>query len=298
MLCPLTHPPRLPPKILAVSLTEIKPSQTLELHQPTGYHSTFVPGNPHNPITPAHMPKPRTAVILCAVLDVEIRHFAREMPHIIHIETLEQGLHNEPDKLRATLQDSITRIEQKTAVEAIALGYGLCSRGAEGIRSARCKLVIPRAHDCITLLLGDKQRYAQYVQANPGTYWYSPGWNKHHLPPGKQRYDQLYHQYCQKYGEDNAKFLMEQEQLWMKSYNRATFVDLGVGVTDADLQYTRQCADWLGWSYDRQHGDPALLAALLAGDWDPDRFVVLQPGQTIRITADDKIIEPTTNPQP
>ncbi|MCY2954949.1 MAG: DUF1638 domain-containing protein [Planctomycetota bacterium] len=278
--------------ILAIPAPKIKRTHGLELRPDSGYDSPPVPNDDHN--SEAGMPRDplRTAVITCAVLDIEIRQFARDLAHIIHIHTLEQGLHNEPDKLRQTLQEAITRAEQLPDIQAIVLGYGLCSRGTEGVRTTRAKLVIPRAHDCITLLLGSKERYAEYVKQNPGTYWYSPGWNLHHIPPGKDRYDKLYQQYCEKYGQDNAQFLMEQEQAWFKSYNRATYVDLGVGVTEADLQYTRQCADWLGWSCDHRHGDPALLMALLSGDWDNDRFVVLEPGQSIRMTADERVIEP------
>jgi len=36
--------------------------------------------------------------------------------------------------------------------------------------------VVPRAHDCITLLLGSKERYAKLFGERPGTYWYSAGW--------------------------------------------------------------------------------------------------------------------------
>jgi hypothetical protein len=219
-----------------------------------------------------------------------MRHYTRDLPHIVHIEYLEQGLHNEPPKLRTRLQEALDRVEAMPAVEAIVLGYGLCSRGTEGVTTRRCVLVIPRAHDCITILLGSKERYAEYVKQHPGTYWYSPGWNRHHIPPGKQRYDLLYRQYVEKYGEDNAQFLMEQEQTWFKTYDRATYVDLGVGVTKEDLKYTRECACWLGWSCDHQHGDPGLLEAMLSGNWDEDRFVVLKPGQSIRMTADEKVI--------
>jgi hypothetical protein len=234
-----------------------------------------------------------TAVITCAVLEAEIRHFARPMPHILHIEVLEQGLHNEPPKLRQRLQETIDRVETQTRAEAIVLGYGLCSRGIEGIATRRCRLAIARAHDCITHLLGDKDRYARYVAEHPGTYWYSVGWNRHHLPPGEQRYRTLYEQYLQKFGPDNAQYLMEAEQQWFNSYSRAAYVDLGVETTPQDVEYTQRCAAWLKWTYDYQRGDPALLIDLLAGNWDEARFVVLEPGQTVRMTADQRVIEPT-----
>jgi hypothetical protein len=253
--------------------------------------SHFVTSDPSNQDPLRQHRPPGMAVITCAVLEMEIGHFAAGMEHIVHIETLEQGLHNDPPRLRQELQQAIDRVERQTSAQAILLGYGLCSRGTEGVRAARCQLVIPRAHDCITLLLGCKQRYAEYVERCPGTYWYSPGWNKHHTPPGPERYEQLHRQYCEKYGEDNAQYLMETEQHWFSTYDRATYVDLGVGATIEDVEYTRQCAKWLGWEFDRQAGDPRLLTAMLQGYWDRQRFVVVPPGQTYRMTGDDRVLE-------
>jgi hypothetical protein len=240
----------------------------------------------------------RTVVVACAVLEDEIRHYAAGLPQVAHVDMLQQGLHNEPDKLRVEVQAAIDRAERDHDAQAVVLGYGLCSRGTEGITGRSALVVIPRAHDCITLLLGDKDRYATYVRDCPGTYWYSPGWNKAHTPPGKERYEKLLAQYVQKYGQEDAQFLMESEQQWFRSYTRATYVDLGVGVTPRDLQYTQSCAQWLGWQYDHQRGDPALLLELLRGPWSDERFVVLRPGQTIRMTADERVIEATVNGKP
>jgi hypothetical protein len=234
---------------------------------------------------------PQIAVITCAVLEDEIRALAASIPQVIRIDLLPQGLHNDPPELRNKLQEAVELVEQDARVDAIVLGYGLCSRGIEGVRTQRCKFVVARAHDCITLLLGCKDRYAKYVAENPGTYWYSPGWNRHHIPPGKERYEKLRAQYVEKYGEDNADFLMESEQHWFKTYNRATYVDLNVGPIEKDVEYTKQCANWLNWSFDHQRGDQGLLRDLLSGNWDDERFLVLQPNQTATMTADHRIIQ-------
>lgn len=241
---------------------------------------------------------PRIAVITCSVLEDEIAHLGGPMPHIVAVERLEQGLHNEPALLRVRLQEAVDRIERTTDAAAIVLGYGLCSRGIEGVTAARCRLIAARAHDCITLLLGSRDRYAEYVGANPGTYWYSPGWNRHHVPPGRDRYEQYYSQYAEKYGPDNAEYLMEAEQGWFSVYDRATYVHLTadgvpIGPVDSDKAFTRRCADWLGWEYDELVGDAALLRDLLAGDWDPERFCIVEPGRTFRMTTDGRVIEPS-----
>ncbi|MCC7406963.1 MAG: DUF1638 domain-containing protein [Phycisphaeraceae bacterium] len=239
-------------------------------------------------------PPPRIAVITCAVMENEIRHFAQQMGHIVHLEVMPQGLHNEPPKLRADLQTAVDRVERTTDAQAIVLGYGLCSRGVEGVAAKRCRLVMARAHDCITLLLGDHQRYADYVAKHPGAYWYSPGWNKHHVPPGPLRYKGLLEKYVQLYGQDNAEYLVQMEQQWMTKYDRAVWVDLGVGVDEKDVQYTRHCAQWLGWSFDAQKGDPQLLLDLLMGRWDAERFLVLEPGQACEAAPDATVVRAVT----
>lgn len=236
---------------------------------------------------------PPIAIILCAVMEDEIRILAQGMPHIVAIHPLEQGLHNTPQLLSQRLQEAVGHLESTTNAQAITLVYGLCSRGTENVTTRRAQLIVPRAHDCITLLLGSKERYAQYVQQNPGTYWYSPGWNRHHSPPGEERYQKYLAEYRKKFSEEDAQFLMETEQAWFSEYKLAAYVDLGLTPeTDvqADIAYTRKCADWLKWSFDRQRGDPQLLRDLLTGPWDDGRFLVLNPGEFLKMTADEKIM--------
>ena len=49
-------------------------------------------------------------------------------------------------------------MDARTDIEAIVLAYGLCGRGTAGLRPLRHKLVIPRAHDCITVFMGNCKR--------------------------------------------------------------------------------------------------------------------------------------------
>lgn len=235
---------------------------------------------------------PRVAVIACRVLEFEIEAMQRHCPNVRHVHWLEQGLHNDPEKLRVSLQQAVDQVERDVAdIDAIVLGYGACSRGIEGVTTQRCQLVVTRAHDCITLLLGSRHAYADYVAEHPGTYWYSPGWNKHHIPPGPERYEKRLAEYTAKYGVENALYLMETEQHWFHTYDRAAYVHLTVGVTDQDLQYTRNCASWLKWNYDELAGDPQLLTDLLAGRWDDDRFLVLEPGHTATLSNDANVLK-------
>jgi len=239
---------------------------------------------------------PNLAAIACAVLEDETRHFAASMPHVREVIILPQGLHSEPANLQRELQAAIDRAEALPDVEGIALVYGLCSRGVENLRHARCPLVMARAHDCVTLYLGSKERYADYVREFPGTYWYTPGWIKTSTSPGPDRTERRLREYSAKFDPEDVEYLMEMERSWVANYSRATYVGLGVGETEKDVAYTRHCADCLGWSFDQLSGDSSLLRDLLAGHWDGRRFLVVPPRHLIRLTADDNVVEAVAPP--
>ncbi len=234
---------------------------------------------------------PRLAVVVCAVVEPEVRALAAGAEDRVQIEVLEQGLHNEPERLRGELQALIGRLEAETDCEAIALAYGLCSRGTEGLHTSRVPLVVPRAHDCITLLLGSRERYAAAAADHPGTYWYSHGWIAHTSMPSRERYEECLAHYTEAYGADNAAYLMETLESWMSDYDRAVYVRTGVGDATADEAYTRACAAWLGWNCEVLDGDPGLLGRMLNGDWDERDFAVVPPGHTIRMKADASVMD-------
>lgn len=227
-------------------------------------------------------------IIACQVLWHELNHFSSKSGNRFTFQYLEQGLHNTPEILREKLQDAIDSAEDGPS--AILIGYGLCSNGIEGITARNTKLVVARGHDCITYLLGSKERYRRYFDANPGTYWYSPGWIDTGSQPGKERYERLLKTYAEEYGEENAEYLMEMEQGWFREYSNAAYVDLGVGDSEKYREYTRNCARWLNWKCDELNGDPKLIRDFLEGNWDPDRFLIVEPGQTITASHDDLIV--------
>ena len=231
----------------------------------------------------------RYKIIACHVLWRELCYYASQSRNVFDFHFLEQGLHCTPDILRKELQEAIDGVVGEYS--AILIGYGLCSNGIEGIVARNTRLVVVRGHDCITHLLGSKERYRQYFDEHPGTYWYTPGWIDTASQPGKERYEQTYQSYVEKYGEDNAQYLMEMEQGWFKEYSNAAYTDLCFGENDHYKDYTRQCAKWLNWKYDELQGDPKLLKRFVDSDWNPDDFLIVEPGQRIVASYDEGIIK-------
>ncbi len=231
----------------------------------------------------------RLKFIICKVLQKEAYFCAARSKNVIDIVMMPQGLHNEPDKLRQEVAAELknTTDIQDSPYDAILLGYGLCSNGTLGL-SADIPIIIPRAHDCVTLLLGSKERYREYFDTHRGVYWYSSGWIENGRQPSKKKFEDTLAEYKQKYGDDNAEYLMEMEQGWMTEYSWATYIDWDLPGSNDEKRFTKECADYMKWDYDELKGDSALMQRFVDGKWNDKDFLRIEPGQ--------KIAEDLTNP--
>lgn len=222
----------------------------------------------------------RYACIFCEVLFREFCLAAADSDAVIDFIQLPQGLHSVPAELRQRVQAEIDALEPGK-YDAILLGYALCSNGVVGLTSQHTPLVIPRGHDCVTLLLGSKDVYREYFDSHHGIYWYSSGWIERTLQPGRERREITLAHYIEKYGEENAEYLMEMEQSWFKEYQWATYIDWGLPTAERDRAFTRECAEYLGWHYDEIRGDRKLIFDFFRGQWDPELFLLVPPGECI-----------------
>ena len=230
------------------------------------------------------------SVIACEVLEPEVRYFLRDNPRVRELFIMPLALHEDPARMQQELQRAVQRAEANPAVEAIVLVYGLCGRGVENLRHDRCPLVLARAHDCTTLFLGDRARYAAYLRDHPGTYWYNPGFIRGAKIPGPEREARLREEYAKKYEPEDVEFLMEEDHAGLAHYTRAAYVSMDVTDARKDEEYTRSCAACHNWGFDRLPGNSELLQALLRGDWDEQRFLIVPPHHVVRMTADESII--------
>ena len=240
-------------------------------------------------------------VFACDVLRREISWLASRSPCYVDVSFLPQGLHATPDKLRATLSELIEKANREfpyshygenAHYDYIILAYGLCDNSIVNLSSQGIPLVIPRAHDCISLILGSRQRYTELFFKCPGTYWYTRGWIECSLQPGEERYSKTRQTYVEQYGEENADYLMEMMQGWLKSYERVFFIDWeGLGNSGYYRSFTKQCAAYLDWKYEECQGSPLLLEKLLSGIFDDNDVLVITPGEEVAASYDDMIIK-------
>jgi len=233
----------------------------------------------------------RVALVGCMVMNREICHLISRSSNIVRAWWLKQGLHNTPEILHTELQRLIHEIEaenQKQPLharfDAIVFAYGLCSNSVIGLRSQSLPLIIPRCDDCISLVLGSAERYQEFFEKLPGTYWYSSGWIEHGDPPSKERYVRERAEYVEKYGEDNADFLMEYNNTWLTNYHNCGYITCPFGDRAEHLEFARKAAVDFKWSYHEIPGDMTLLAALVNGPWDDQQFLTCPPKS--RVEAD------------
>jgi hypothetical protein len=195
-----------------------------------------------------------------------------------NITFMDYGLHRVPSKLTWSVQDQIDQVEEASV---IILGYGLCGNGLQGVKSRQHTLVIPRADDCIAILLGSREAYLEEFDNEPGTYYLTKGWLESGSDPLKE-----YNEYKEKYGDEDAEWLMDQQY---QHYRRLVLV----AHTQEDLDAYRPkaqavaqfCERW-DMRYEEKLGSDRYVARLVevanSLDRDDKDFLIVPPGGEIR----------------
>lgn len=226
-------------------------------------------------------------LIACNVFMREACGCIARSPHVIDVEFLELGEHAQPQVLNASLQAKIDQTEQASKTyDAILLLYGLCGNAAVGLQARKTKLVLPRAHDCCTILLGSKERFQEHFQDNPSTPFSSVGYlerGSYYLrTEGGERQLQFGDQYAAlvaQYGEDNAKYIWESmyPQTADPEGSRVVFIELPETSDLGAADRFRTQAERHGKTCQQLDGSLSLIRRLLNGDWDPADFLVVEP---------------------
>ena len=236
----------------------------------------------------------RTRLIGCEVLCRELSAAIARAERVVDAEFLPKGLHDQgADAMRLRIQEAID-VTDPARYQAIALGYGLCGNGLAGLVAREIPVVMPRAHDCIALLLGSHLSYQQIIADNPGTFFRSPGWVERgadmlqlsrELPVAETSLDAL----ITRYGPDNGRYLYEEFHRYRQRYSKLIYIDTGVGKDAATEQRARDEAKRKGWGFAKTAGSLDWFQALLDGEWN-ESFLVLQPGQRSIAAYDGAIL--------
>jgi hypothetical protein len=236
-------------------------------------------------------------VVACDIMRSEVEEIAPQSPHELDLTFLtREGYHNEPDKNRPLLQEQIDAVPE--GYDAILLGFAFCNRLLDGIQARHTQLIVPRGHDCITFFMGSRQRYREFFDTHPGTYYYTRGWLERR--DGKQLnqmseevsgigntdYDEL----VKKYGEENAQYLTSFFDKWQENYTNGVLIQFPFAEKLNLREQVKEICYTNAWKYDEMAGDLGLLTRWLKGEWNDD-FLIVPPGYTIKAAYDETIMK-------
>ncbi len=239
---------------------------------------------------------------ICDVLFREFYYWSALSPHGVDIEIISSEYHEQPEKIHGLLQAKINALAaQPAGYDYILLGFGLCGKVLEGLTSRNVPLVVPRAHDCITLFMGSKERFAGYFLNNPGTMYYIAAWlERNGIKKERKELDSIglggsLAELVEKYGEENARYLWEIAGEWQRRYKQALYIQNRLTGKNFSGE-VKALAAARNWRYQEMPGDDSLIKRLAGGQWTDEDFLIVGENCTIYQTADSSIL--ACRPQP
>ena len=237
--------------------------------------------------------------ISCDALARQAYYCAAASPHLIDVELVSMGQHIKPEELNRTLQGKINNVTD-TTYDAILLCYGLCGQATSGLTAGDIPLVMPRAHDCITLCLGSKEEYKKQQKKCPGTIWYTKDYMERldnatefsgmGASPAELYDEKAYEAMVSRMGKERAVRIIASMGDMTKNYERAVFIEQGIVDGKKEEGLVHEEAEIKGWRFEKMKGDVKLIKNLLNGEWSDDDYLRVKPGQRITAGFGDKIV--------
>ena len=251
------------------------------------------------PRTPSESSQMRLKAIICQVLTREAALAVSRSRHEVDVEVLPISLHHTGDAMRSALQERIDAADAD-GYDAVVLGYALCGRGTEGLRAGKTPLVMPRAHDCIDILMGGHSKSMAYFETRPGEYYCSPGWVEFlNASSGMQPAAATnvfgdrrpLEELIAKYGEVHGRYLYENFGASGGRDPGLTYISTGVSGEDQLRGKARNRAEAEHKEFSECQGTTEVLERLLTGNWAAEEFLFVPPGSSVRAVLGASIVD-------
>ena len=208
-------------------------------------------------------------IIACSMLRQELSQAMKDTGCSYPITWLDAGLHNFPDKLRCELQSALNQI---TEADCVLLCSGFCGNSVAGIQAGDFEVILPRADDCLTLLIGSQLR-RQEVSKGTGTYFLTQAWLS-----GDQNLLNQYQHTIKRYGNKRARRVFD---IMFGNYQQIALLDTGCySLAEAEPK-AQQIASTLGLNYCVIPASNKRLRELLTGPWSEEWFLRLKPHEVL-----------------
>jgi len=212
-------------------------------------------------------------IISCEIFKPYIEHLlkTKTIKTDFEIEYYDIDQHNYPIRFNQVLQEKIDEVKD---FEMIILLYGICGNVTSNIVARHCPVVMPKVHDCASVLLGSKKRFLEVFAHRLSTPWQCYAHvqsNSHHQYIDADEYNAL----VEKYGEDNAAYL--REILFHPEEKSMVYLSMDLA---EDLKQIKKLSNEI----EVVNGSPRYLLKLLNLDFS--EALVLKPGEKMVPTYD------------
>lgn len=215
----------------------------------------------------------KTVIISCRTIEDEVNAAIRLTGVDYPVLWLESGLHNTPALLLERLQELVDSVD----AERVLLAMGFCGNSYKGLKLGGFEMIVPRADDCISLLLGGVDK-RMAVSRELAAYFFTEGWMR-----GERNIWEEYKFTVEQYGEEMAETVME---MMYSHYRTIALLDTGVGDMDALAEKVRPLSEALHLEQKRISATLDYFTQLFLGPWDDtERFVRFAPHTTVEESA-------------
>lgn len=207
------------------------------------------------------------AIIACTSLAEYVDTAQRRVGTSYPVYYLDRKYHRDPAEMRGHIAALLEKLPERIETALVVMGF--CGGSWEGVTS-RCRLVLPRVDDCVSLLLttGDEPRSDLktpkhlYVRA---------------LDPAEESFKAIFEHLTADKDEQTRKRYHED---WKSCYDCISIIDTGINRCRREEYHAavKRDADWLEAKTEYVTGGIHLIEKLLSGEWD-GQFLVLEPGQ-------------------
>jgi len=198
--------------------------------------------------------------------------------------------HNKPDNLRADLQARIDAALSVRKYDIFLLLYGLCGNSTIGL-SCPVKMIMPRIHDCCTMFMGSKEKFATEFGNNLSMRWCTSGYYERsymddgltgHPSQSRETYrnNPEYRVLAEQFGEDNAEYIWETMHPEIETPEAAYIKIEGFEMPGCEGGF-RKAVEAQGKTLRVIEGGTAYLRDMINGPWDNERFLEINPGEKI-----------------
>jgi hypothetical protein len=216
-----------------------------------------------------------TCIVACETLKQELLAVMEKRGCDYPVIWVDAGKHTWPDKLRVSVQEAVDGIS--VLYETVLLLFGFCGNAMVGIEARNHRLVMPKAADCIPLFIGSREEREAY---GTRTYFFTEGY----LNSGGSMISDASRIY-ERYGEEDGLYIIKK---MLGHYRDFAVVDTGVFDIGAVKAKVDDFAKSLDIPVKLIPGSLRFIDALLAGAWQDDVFLVLEPGG--KITFEDSLM--------